>query len=120
MSYETKNIRNVTLLGHSGSGKTTLSEAMLFESGSTKRRGSVSDQSTVSDYSNIEKDRGNTVFSTLMHAKWRDCKLNILDTPGSDDFIGEIVSSLKVADTGVVVLNGANGVEVGTEVEVEV
>ncbi len=116
MSYETKNIRNVTLLGHSGSGKTTLSEAMLFESGSTKRRGSVSDQSTVSDYSNIEKDRGNTVFSTLMHAKWRDCKINILDTPGSDDFIGEIVSSLKVADTGVVVLNGANGVEVGTEI----
>ncbi|MEE9373864.1 MAG: elongation factor G [Saprospiraceae bacterium] len=116
MSYESKNIRNVTLLGHSGSGKTTLCETMLFESKSIHRRGSVSDGNTVSDYTNIEKERGNTVFSTLMHANWRDCKINILDTPGSDDFIGEIVSSLKVADTGVVVLNAANGVEVGTEI----
>ena len=116
MGYSSKNIRNVTLLGHSGSGKTTLCETMLFESGSIQRRGSVSDGSTVSDHTNIEKERGNTVFSTLMHAKWRDCKINILDTPGSDDFIGEIVSSLKVADTGVVVLNAANGVEVGTEI----
>ena len=116
MSYKTKNIRNVTLLGHSGSGKTTLCETMLFESGSIKRRGSVADGSTTSDYSNIERERGNTVFSTLMHANWRDCKINILDTPGSDDFVGEIVSSLKVADTALVVLNAANGVEVGTEI----
>jgi len=115
MTYETKNIRNVTLLGHSGSGKTTLCETMLFESGSIKRRGTIEDGSTVSDYSNIEKERGNTVFSTLMHANWRDCKINILDTPGSDDFIGEIVSSLKVADTGIMVLNASSGVEVGTE-----
>lgn len=115
MSYDTKNIRNVALLGHSGAGKTTFAETMLFESGSISRRGTVESGTTVSDYTDIEKERGNTLFSTLMHADWRDCKINILDTPGSDDFIGEIVSSLKVADTAVVILNAANGVEVGTE-----
>ena len=115
MSYDTKNIRNVALLGHSGAGKTTFGETMLFESGSISRRGSVEAGTTVSDYTEIEKERGNTIFSTLMHADWRDCKINILDTPGSDDFIGEVVSSLKVADTAVVVLNASNGVEVGTE-----
>ena len=115
MSVATKDIRNVVLLGHSGSGKTTFAETMLFESGAINRRGNVDSQNTTSDYTNIEKERGNSIFSTLMHVKWRGNKINILDTPGSDDFIGEVVSSLKVADTAVIMLNAASGVEVGTE-----
>lgn len=115
MSYDTKNIRNVALLGHSGSGKTTFAECMLFESNAINRRGTVEEQSTTSDYTNIEQERGNSIFSTLMHAKWRDCKINILDTPGFDDFVGEVVSTLKVADLGVMLLNSKSGVEVGTE-----
>lgn len=116
MTFDTGNIRNVVLLGHSGSGKTTFAETMLFEAKSTTRRGTVEDGSTVSDYTNIEQERKNSIFSTLMHAKWKDSKINIIDTPGLDDFIGEVVSSLKVADTGVVILNAKNGVEVGTEI----
>jgi elongation factor G len=116
MSVETKNIRNVVLLGHSGSGKTSLAETMLFESGGTNRMGSVAGRNTISDYTNIEQERGNSLFSTLMHVKWRDTKINIIDTPGFDDFIGEVVSSLKVSDTALIVLNGAHGVEVGTEI----
>ena len=115
MSYTTKNIRNVALLGHSGSGKTTFAECMLFESNAINRRGTVDDKSTISDYTNIEQERGNSIFSTLMHAKWRDCKINIIDTPGFDDFVGEVVSTLKVADLGVMLLNAKGGVEVGTE-----
>ncbi|MEM9547823.1 MAG: elongation factor G, partial [Bacteroidota bacterium] len=99
----------------SGSGKTTFAETMLFESGAINRRGNVDSQNTTSDYTNIEKERGNSIFSTLMHVKWRGNKINILDTPGSDDFIGEVVSSLKVADTAVIMLNASSGVEVGTE-----
>ncbi len=115
MSYQTKNLRNVVLLGHPGAGKTTFAETMLFESGAIERRGSIDNQSTISDYTDIEKERGNSIFSTLMHAKWKDSKINIIDTPGFDDFVGEVISSLKVADTGLVVLNAKNGVEVGTE-----
>ena len=115
MSLTTKNIRNVVLLGHSGCGKTTLSETMLYESGGSSRRGNVENKTTVSDFTNIEQEKGNSIFSTLMHAEWRGCKINMIDTPGYDDFVGEVVSSLKVADTAVLVLNSANGVEVGTE-----
>ncbi len=115
MSINTKDIRNVVLLGHSGSGKTTFAETMLFESKALARRGTVESKSTASDYTNIEQDKGYSVFSSLMHVKWKDSKLNIIDTPGSDDFVGEVVSSLKVADTALVLLNAANGVEVGTE-----
>ncbi len=115
-TFETKQIRNVVLLGHSGSGKTTLAEAMLYEAHAITRRGTVTDRSTVSDYTNIEQERGNSIFSTLMHAKWKNSKINIIDTPGSDDFVGEIVSSLKVADTALMLLNAKSGVEVGTEI----
>lgn len=115
MSFETKNIRNVTLLGHSGCGKTTFAECMLFEAGKISRRGSVEEGNTQSDYTSIERERGNSLFSSLMHVAWKDSKINILDTPGFDDFIGEVISSLKVADTGVMLLNAKNGVEVGTE-----
>ena len=116
MSVDTKNIRNVVLLGHSGCGKTTLAETMLFEGHEIHRRGSVQDHNTISDYSDIEHHRENSLFSTLMHLNWKDSKINIIDTPGLDDFCGEVISSLKVASTGVMVLNGAHGVEVGTEI----
>jgi len=115
MGYDTKDIRNVVLLGHSGSGKTTFAEAMLFEAKATNRRGTVLDKTTTSDYTNIEQEKGNSLFSTLLHAKWKDSKINIMDTPGSDDFVGEVVSSLKVSDIAVMLLNARSGVEVGTE-----
>ncbi len=115
MALTSKNLRNICLLGHSGSGKTTFAETMLFESGSISRRGSIEAGTTVSDFTGIEKERGHTVFSTLMHAKWKDSKINILDTPGLDDFIGEVVSSLKVCDTSLMIVNASQGVEVSTE-----
>ena len=116
MALTTKDIRNVVLLGHSGSGKTSFSETMLFESGAIKRRGTIEGKSTVSDFTNIEQTKQYSIFSTLMHVKWKNSKINILDTPGSDDFVGEVISSMKVADTSVMILNAANGVEVGTEI----
>ena len=115
MSTNTQNLRNVVMLGHSDSGKTTLIEAMLFEGGEIKRRGTVESQNTVSDNTDIEHEKGKTIFSHQMFVNWRNNKINIIDTPGFDDFVGEVVSSLKVADTAVIVLNAANGVEVGTE-----
>ena len=92
MVYESKNIRNVVLLGHPGSGKTTLAEDMLFEAKGISKRGRVEDGNTVSDYTSIEQTKGNSIFSTLMHAGWKDSKINIIDTPGYDDFIGEVLS----------------------------
>lgn len=115
MAYETKNIRNVVLLGHPGCGKTTFAETMLFETGAITRRGSVQEKNTVSDYTDIEHERENSIFSTLMHDDWRGNKINVLDTPGFDDFIGEVVSSLKVSATALMLLNAKSGVEVGTE-----
>ncbi len=115
MGYDTKNIRNVALLGHSGCGKTSFVEAMLFEAKAISRRGTIEDKNTVSDFTAIEQERGSSIFSTLMHVNWKDCKINIIDTPGFDDFVGEVISSLKVADTAVMLLNAKNGVEVGTE-----
>lgn len=115
MSYETDKIRNVVLLGHSACGKTTFAETMLFESGLIPRRGTVEEGNTTSDFTNIERKRGGSIFTSLMAAEWRDCKINILDTPGLDDFVGEVISALKVTDTAIVMLNSANGVEVGTE-----
>jgi len=113
--YDDKHIKNVVLVGASKSGKTTLAEAMLFEAGLINRRGTVEEKNTVSDYHDIEHERGNSVYATSMHTEWRDYKINIMDTPGLDDFIGEVISSLRVADTAVMLLNGENGVEVGTE-----
>lgn len=115
MAIDSKNIRNICLLGHSGCGKTSFAETMLFEAGSIPRRGTIEGGNTVSDFTNIEKERGNSIFSTLMHTFWKDSKLNIIDTPGLDDFVGEVVSSVRVADTAVVVINAAQGVEVSTE-----
>jgi len=114
-AYATNMIRNVVLIGHSGSGKTTLAEAMLYESKAINRRGSVSDRNTQSDYAPLEQQRGHSLFASLLHCSWKDTKINILDTPGLDDFVGEVVTALKVADTAVVMLNARSGVEVGTE-----
>lgn len=119
MSYDTKSIRNIALLGHSGSGKTLFNETMLFEAGAITRRGTIEDGNTISDFSEIEQERGNSLFATLMHVSWKDSKINIMDTPGFDDFVGEVISSLKVADTGIMLLNACNGVEVGTEIIME-
>lgn len=116
MAYDTNKIRNAVLLGHSGSGKTTLAETMLFESGGIHKRGQIEEGNTISDYHTTEKEKGNSLYSALMHVNWRDIKINLIDTPGLDDFIGEAISSIKVADTAVVVLNGKEGVEVGTEI----
>jgi elongation factor G len=115
MGFETKDIRNVTLLGHSGTGKTTFAECMLYEAKVINRRGSIEDKNTASDYTMIEQNRGSSVFATLLHANWKDCKINIIDTPGLDDFAGEVISALKVADTALVMLNSRHGVEVGSE-----
>ena len=98
-SYDSNHIKNVALFGHQGSGKTTLAETMLFEAGAINRRGTVEDGNTVSDYNTLEHDRGNSLFSSLLHLDWRDTKINLVDTPGFDDFVGEIHTALKVADT---------------------
>lgn len=113
--FDTSHVKNIVLLGHAGCGKTTLAECMLFEAGLISRRGSISERNTISDYHELEKERGNSIFSTLLHSKWRGFKINIIDTPGYDDFVGEVVSSLRVADTGIMLLNASAGVEVGTD-----
>lgn len=115
MSTRTQDLRNVVLLGHSGSGKTTLIETMLYEGGVIKRRGTIEGHNTVSDNTDLEHERENTIFSHQMFVNWKNNKINVIDTPGFDDFVGEVVSSLKVADTALIVLNAASGVEVGTE-----
>lgn len=116
MAYDTNKIRNAVLLGHSGSGKTTLAETMLYESGGTHKRGNIESGNTISDYHTTEKEKGNSLFSSMMHVYWKDVKINLIDTPGLDDFIGEVISSIKVADTAVMVLNAKEGVEVGSEI----
>src|SRR6478672_11538635 len=114
--FDTSHVKNIVLLGHAGSGKTTLAECMLFEAGIINRRGSIAERNTTGDYHELEQDRGNSIFSKLLHSKWRGYKINILDTPGYDDFVGEVISALRVADTGVMLLNATMGVEVGTDV----
>ena len=113
--YKTDQIRNITLIGNAGSGKTTLAEAMLFEGGVINRRGEVTAKNTVSDYSQIEQDYGNSVYSSIMYAEINGKKINILDAPGMDDLCGSVVSSLYVSDLALIVINSTSGVEAGTE-----
>ncbi|MFB6320540.1 elongation factor G [Saccharicrinis sp. FJH54] len=113
--YKSDEIKNFSLLGNSGSGKTTLAEAMLYEGGVIKRRGTIAGKNTVSDYFPVEHDYEYSVFSTVLYTEWQNMKLNFIDCPGSDDFIGGVVTSLNVTDTALMVINAQNGVEVGTE-----
>lgn len=113
--YDEKHLKNIVLLGAPKSGKTLLAEDMIFEAGITHRRGTIEGKNTVSDFHEIEQERGNSIFATVLHTEWRDYKINIIDTPGFDDFAGEMISSIRVADTCVVVVNAQNGVEVSTE-----
>ena len=115
-AFQTNEIKNIAIMGGAKSGKTTLAESMLFEGGVINRRGSVDDKNTVSDYRDIELERQNSIFSTVMYTLFQNKKVNIIDTPGFDDFVGEVISTLKVADTAVMVVNAQNGVEVGTEI----
>lgn len=115
-AYSTQNIRNVVLLGSTKSGKTTLSEAMLYEGKVIDRRGSVEAKNTVSDNSEIEQTNQRSIYATPLYAEFMDTKFNIIDTPGADDFIGGAVSAFKVCDTGILLINAQQGVEVGTEI----
>jgi len=114
--YQTKEIRNLALVGGAKSGKTTLAECMLFEAGMINRRGTIEGKNTVSDYRDIELERQNSVSSTVLYAEYGGKKLNIIDCPGFDDFLGEVVASLRVSDTALMVVNAQNGVEVSTEI----
>jgi elongation factor G len=114
--YPTQNIRNIVLLGGTKSGKTTLVETMMFEGKVIDRRGTVEAKTTVSDNAEIEQIYQRSIYPTLLYTEFMDNKLNIIDTPGSDDFIGGVISAFKVADTGVMIVNAQQGVEVGTEI----
>lgn len=113
--YNSHEIKNIALLGNDGSGKTTLTEALLFESGQIKRRGRITAKNTVSDYFPVEQDYGYSVFSTVFHTEWNGKKLNIIDCPGSDDFVGAALTALNVTDTAMLLINGLFGPEVGTQ-----
>ena len=113
--YKTNEIKNIALLGSKGSGKTTLAEAMLYECGVIKRRGSVEAGNTVCDYFPVEKEYGYSVFSTVLNAEFLNKKLNVIDCPGSDDFVGNAITALNVSDTGVILIDCQYGVEVGTQ-----
>lgn len=113
--YQTSEIKNIALIGSAGSGKTTLAESMLFEAGIIKRRGTVEAKNTVSDYFPVEHEYGYSVFPTVFHVEWNNKKLNVIDCPGSDDFVGGAITALNVTDQAVLVINGQYGLEVGTQ-----
>jgi elongation factor G len=115
-TYLTDQIKNIALLGNSGSGKTTLGEAMLFNGGVIERRGTIDGKNTVSDYHPIEHENGNSLFSTVLYTEFLNKKINILDTPGLDDFSGGVISSLYATDSAILLINVQNGVEVGTDI----
>ncbi len=114
-TYQTKEIKNIALLGSDGAGKTTLTEALLYESGIISRRGRITQKNTVSDYLPVEQEYGYSVFATPFHVEWNNKKLNIIDCPGSDDFAGAALTAMGVTDTTVILLNGAAGPEVATQ-----
>ena len=113
--YQTNEIKNIALLGNDGAGKTTLTEALLYEAGIISRRGRITAKNTVSDYFPVEQEYGYSVFSTVFHVEWNGKKLNIIDCPGSDDFVGAAITALNVTDTALLLINGQYGPEVGTQ-----
>jgi len=113
--YQTHEIKNIALLGNDGAGKTTLTEALLYEAGIISRRGRITAKNTVSDYFPVEQEYGYSVFSTVFHVEWNGKKLNIIDCPGSDDFVGAAITALNVTDTALLLINGQYGPEVGTQ-----
>ena len=113
--YTTDKIRNVVLLGHGGCGKTSLAEAMAYLSGITSRMGKVSDKNTISDYGKEEQARGISINTTLIPVEWEGYKINVLDTPGYFDFVGEVEEAMSAAGAAIIVVSGKAGVEVGTE-----
>ncbi|MGL5920196.1 MAG: GTP-binding protein, partial [Bacteroidales bacterium] len=113
--YQSNEIKNIALLGGSGTGKTTLAESMLYEAGVIKRRGSVDSKNTVCDYFPVEQDYGYSVFSTVFQVEWMGRKLNFIDCPGADDFVGGAITALNVTDTALLLLDAVYGVEVGTQ-----
>ncbi len=113
--YKADAIRNFAFIGHGGSGKTSIAEVMLFTAGETNRIGSVDEGNTISDFSPFEIERKISISAAPLHVEWKDVKLNFIDTPGYTDFIGQVISSLHVADVAVAVVKSAEGVEVGTE-----
>ncbi|MBO4397811.1 MAG: elongation factor G [Bacteroidaceae bacterium] len=113
--YQSNQIKNIAILGNDGSGKTTLTESLLFEAGVISRRGRITQKNTVSDYFPVEQEYGYSVFSTVFHTEWNNKKLNFIDCPGSDDFIGAAMTALTVTDTAVLLINGSAGPEVGTQ-----
>jgi len=113
--YQTNEIRNLSFIGNAGSGKTTLAEAMIFEGGLISRIGDIALKTTVSDYRVIEQEQGGSISSTVLHTLWADKKINIIDTPGAGDFVGGVVSGLRVSDAAVLVLNAQNGSGIGSK-----
>ena len=113
--YRTDEIRNVVLLGHGGSGKTSLAEAMAYVSGATNRMGKITDGNTISDFDKEEQKREFSISTSLIPIEWEKAKINILDTPGYFDFVGEVEEAVSAADAAVIVVSGKAGVEVGTE-----
>ncbi|MBR1519615.1 MAG: elongation factor G [Bacteroidaceae bacterium] len=113
--YQTNEIKNIALLGNDGAGKTTLTEALLYEAGIISRRGRITAKNTVSDYFPVEQEYGYSVFSTVFHVEWNNKKLNIIDCPGADDFVGAAMTALNVTDTALLLINGQYGPEVGTQ-----
>ncbi len=115
--YQTKDIRNVAVIGGNRTGKTTLSEAMAFHGGVISRRGTVEDKNTLSDYREVELERQQSIQSTVMYSEFENIKFNMIDCPGFDDFVGEVIGALRVADTALMVINAQNGVDVGAEIQ---
>ena len=113
-TYDEKHIKNIVLVGAAKTGKTTLAETMMFEAGLMNRRGTVEEKNTLSDYHEIEHERGNSVYATTMHTEWRDYKINIIDTPGLDDFIGEVISSIRAYGLALMGIGSSAPVGYGT------
>src|SRR5947199_4497188 len=113
-TYTTADIRNVLLAGHGGSGKTTLADALLFTSGTVNRKAAVADGSSFSDFEKEEKEHGHSIFSSILHADYEGKRINLIDTPGSPDLIGQAIACMPAVETVAVVINAQSRIEVVT------